>query len=109
MSGVIWCDKGDHPFSAKDKFRQHFVNTHTVDVLTGNSYGNPTYQPRQEVTEEMDICGPCWTKDNPFTSPEPSAIEAAEAEAEESAAEMWQRKYEAEKARNDRPRPTRVK
>jgi hypothetical protein len=108
MSNALWCDKGEHAFSAKDMHKQHFVNTHTVQVNTGNSYGQPTFQQREEVTEEMDICGPCWLKDNPFATPEPSAIEAAEAEAEESAAEMWQRKYEAERAKNDRrPRPVK--
>lgn len=96
MSNALWCDKGEHAFSAKDQFKQHFVNTHSEPVLTGNSYGNPTYQNREIVTEEMDICGPCWSKDNPFTTPEPSAIEMAEAEAEQSAAEMWEAKFNAE-------------
>lgn len=99
MSGALWCDKGDHPFSTKDKFKQHFVNTHTVEVLTGNSYGQPTYQPRQEITEEMDICGPCWSKDNPFAAPVIDAIEAAEDDATTAEAEMWRAKYEAEKAK----------
>jgi hypothetical protein len=102
MSGALWCDKGNHAFSMKDQNRQHFVNTHTVEVLTGNSYGNPTYQPRQEVTEEMDICGPHWLEDNPFMAAEPTAIEAAEAEAVESEADMWKAKYEAERAKNAR-------
>lgn len=67
MSEVKWCDKGDHAFSAKDPGRQHFTQTQTVKVHTGNSYGNPTYQDQKEVTEELDICGPCWSKTNPFS------------------------------------------
>jgi hypothetical protein len=102
MSGVLWCDKGEHAFSRKDKFKRHFEDTHEVEVYTGNSYGNPTYQPRQEVHEEIDICGVCWAADNPFTSPEPTAIEAVEAEAAESEADMWRAKYEAEAAKNTR-------
>lgn len=97
MSNALWCDKGEHAFSAKDQFKQHFVNTHSEPVLTGNSYGNPTYQNREIVTEEMDICGPCWSKDNPFTAPPVDAIEAAEDEATTAEAEMWKAKYEAEK------------
>jgi hypothetical protein len=99
MSNVKWCDKGDHPFSVKDVNKQHFVNTHSVAVPTGNSYGRATYQEREEVTEEIDICGPCWLSNNPFTNQEPTAIETVEADAEESASEMWQRKYEAEHER----------
>ena len=67
MSSALWCDKGDHAFSAKDPNKQHFSNTHTVSIPTGNSYGRVTYQERQEVTEELDICGPCWAKTNPFS------------------------------------------
>lgn len=67
MSQTLWCDKGNHAFSAKDLNRQHFTQTRTVEVPTGNSYGRPTYQERQEVTEELDICGPCWQTANPFT------------------------------------------
>jgi hypothetical protein len=105
MSGVLWCDKGEHPFSVKDVNKQHFVNTHTEPVLTGNSYGNPTYQQREQITEEIDICGPHWLNDNPFQTPETPAIEVAEAEAAESEAEMWKAKYEAEHAKNNRPTP----
>jgi len=98
MSGVLWCDVGEHPFSMKDKNRQHFVNTHQVEVYTGNNYGNPNYQPRQEVTEEIDICGEHWMQNNPMKAPEVSAIDVAESEAEESAAEMWEAKYRADHA-----------
>jgi hypothetical protein len=68
MSNALWCDKGEHAFSAKDPEKQHFTKTQTVQVLTGNSYGNPTYQPRQEITEELDICGPCWKSGNDFSA-----------------------------------------
>lgn len=76
MSEAKWCDKGDHPFSAKDPEKQHFVNTHEEPVLTGNSYGRATYQQREIVTEEMDICGPCWKSNNPFTPPPPPQVAA---------------------------------
>jgi hypothetical protein len=102
MSGVLWCDKGEHAFSRKDKFKRHFEDTHEVEVYTGNSYGNPTYQQRQEIHEEIDICGPCFAADNPFASPETPAIEVAEAEAEQSAAEMWEAKFNAEHEENMR-------
>jgi hypothetical protein len=101
MSGVLWCDKGDHPFSVKDVNKQHFVSTHTVPKLTGNSYGTPTYQDRQEIVEEIDICGPHWLNDNPFDN-ESKVLTTAEVEAEESEVEMWQRRFEAEQAKNRR-------
>lgn len=66
MSQAIWCDKGAHAFSEKDEERQHFTQTRTVKLHTGNSYGNDTYQDRQQVTDEIDICGPCWKSANPF-------------------------------------------
>lgn len=76
MSHVLWCDIPDpdtdvkgqvgHPFTAKDPERQHFSQTRMVPVVTGNSYGRTTYQEREEITEEMDICGYHWRKQNPF-------------------------------------------
>lgn len=109
MSTALWCDKGDHAFSAKDPLKQHFSQTQTVTVPTGNNYGRATYEERREVTEELDICGPCWSKANPFSKNNPPAIQgyseetiAAEKEAEVSEAEMWKARYEAEKARRDR-------
>lgn len=76
MSNTLWCDIPDpltdtigqkgHPFSEKDPERQHFTQTRLVQVNTGNSYGKPTYQQREEVTEELDICGYHWRKQNPF-------------------------------------------
>lgn len=67
MSTALWCDKGDHAFSAKDPLKQHFSQTQTVTVPTGNNYGRTTYEERREVTEELDICGPCWSRANPFS------------------------------------------
>ena len=66
MSAALWCDKGNHAFSSKDEDKQHFIQSHTVKVPTGNSYGERTYQERREITEEVDICGPCWKNNNPF-------------------------------------------
>lgn len=66
MSSVLWCDKGEHAFSVKDPDRRHFTQTATVEVPTGNSYGRTTYQQREEVTEELDICGPCYKSGNAF-------------------------------------------
>lgn len=101
MSQSLWCDKGDHAFSSKDEDKQHFSQTQTVKFPTGNSYGRTTYEDRREVTEELDICGPCWKTGSPFQKEKP-AIETVEAEAELSETEMWRAKYEAEKARNSR-------
>lgn len=69
MSTALWCDKGEHAFSAKDPDKQHFTKTQEVQVETGNSYGTRTYQPRMEITEELDICGPCWKSGNDFAKP----------------------------------------
>ena len=105
MSTAIWCDKGDHAFSAKDTERQHFTQTQLVTVPTGNSYGRTTYEERKEVTEELDICGPCWKTGSPFSKDKPSEIEAAEEENALSETEMWRSKYEAERALNARIYP----
>lgn len=108
MSQSLWCDKGDHAFSSKDEDKQHFSQTQTVKFPTGNSYGRTTYEDRREVTEELDICGPCWKTGSPFSKDKAaitgysSETEKAEAEAELSESEMWRAKYEAEKARNSR-------
>lgn len=85
MSQAIWCDVNDpntnafgqtgHPFSEKDPDRQHFTNSRNVNVQTGNSYGQPTYQERREVTEVFDMCGYHWRKQNPFSQEAPKAIE----------------------------------
>lgn len=111
MSTALWCDKGDHAFSAKDPFKQHFSQTQTVTVPTGNSYGRATYEERREVTEELDICGPCWSKANPFSPDQApkTAINSqygqdtleAEIDAAQAETQMWKTRYEAEKARRD--------
>jgi hypothetical protein len=93
MSLVVWCDKGNHPFSGKDPNRQHFTQTKMVDVPTGNSYGQPTYQERQQVTSEMDICGPCWADENPFEPKEKDAVPELELDSE-----TWQAGFDAGEA-----------
>lgn len=76
MANTIWCEIDDsktnmpnqigHPFSAKDPDKRHYSDTREVDVPTGNSFGQTTYQTRQEVTEEFDMCGYHYRKQNPF-------------------------------------------
>lgn len=83
MSNALWCDINDpetnvkgqigHSFSDRDEDMQHFRNTHTVKVPTGNSYGRATYQDREEITTEMHVCGYHWRKQNPFDT-QPAAI-----------------------------------
>lgn len=106
LSGVSWCDIDDketnvkgqvgHPMSTKDPDRRHFTQTANARALTGNSYGTPTYQESQEVTEVIDVCGYHWRKQNLFQAPEPSALESAEVEAAKAEAKMWRTKYEAD-------------
>lgn len=67
MPNTLWCTVNDpetnlvhqigHPFPANDPDRRHFAQTEMVNVLTGNSYGRPTYQQQEQITEEVDICG----------------------------------------------------
>lgn len=52
MSQALWCDKGGHAFSAKDPDKEHYTSTRSV----------PNGNLVQQVTAELDICGPC-TKD----------------------------------------------
>jgi hypothetical protein len=117
MSQAAWCNFDDpdtnvigqigHSFNADDPDRQHFTQTKRVNVPTGNSYGQATYQERQEVTEVIDFCGYHWEKQNPFRAREPIAlpattvadIDTAEMEAATADADMWRARYEAEKAR----------
>lgn len=118
MSHTLWCDIDDtttnqmpgvpgHSFSMSDPDRQHFTNTRTVQVNTGNSYGRSTFQEREEVTTELDICGYHFRKQNPFQAPKviestiDEAIAEAEADSQVSETEMWRSKYLAEKARHD--------
>ena len=76
MSASLWCDINDpetnvpnqigHSFSEKDPERQHFAQTQMVPIRTGDSFGRPTYQDREQVTDELDMCGYHWRKQNPF-------------------------------------------
>lgn len=77
MGSALWCDVDDpemnipnyvgHPFPAKDPDRKHFAQTEMVQVPTGNSYGQTTYQQREEITEEIEMCGYHRMKmQNPF-------------------------------------------
>jgi hypothetical protein len=76
MAEVIWCEIDDpemnmpkqigHPFSAKDPDAHHYGDTQMVDVPTGDSYGRPTFQRRERVTDEFDMCGYHYRKQNPF-------------------------------------------
>lgn len=78
MSQSLWCDVDDadmnarnmigHPFSGNDPEKHHFADTRPIEVHTGNSYGQPTYQNREEVTDEFDMCGYHWNKRNPFSA-----------------------------------------
>ena len=52
MSQAIWCDKGDHAFSAKDPGREHYTSTRNV------TEGSRVTQR----TVEMDICGRCMSE-----------------------------------------------
>jgi hypothetical protein len=76
MSQTLWCDIDDpetnaphqmgHCFPAKDMDRKHFAQTQMVPTRTGDSYGRSTYQDREEITDELDMCGYHWRKQNPF-------------------------------------------
>lgn len=120
MSRAEWCNINDketnapfqvgHSFNGDDEDREHFTKTRTVNVPTGDSYGRRTYQERQEVTETLDMCGYHARKQaGLFQNNVPPAIEATsvtsdsiadvEAESEQSEADMWRAKYEAERAR----------
>jgi len=115
MSQAAWCNINDketnapfqvgHSFNGDDEEREHFTKTRTVNVPTGDNYGRRTYQERQEITETLDMCGYHSRKQaGLFSAGEPEAIEATaiedvEAESEQSEADMWRAKYEAERAR----------
>lgn len=88
MADTIWCEIDDpetnmtnqigHPFSSKDPDKRHYSDTRTVDVPTGNSYGRTTFQQREEVTEEFDMCGYHYRKQNPFLARNKPEIPAPE-------------------------------
>jgi hypothetical protein len=113
MSQSAWCNINDketnapfqigHAFNADDEDREHFTKTRKVNVPTGDSYGRPTYQERQEITETLDMCGYHSRKQAGLfqKTPEITAevIDDIEAEADQADADMWKARYEAEKAR----------
>lgn len=71
MSSALWCDRGEHAFSARDIKRTRITQT-TVDPDSG-----------QEVNVPMDICGPC--SDN-FTLRKPvAAIQSVPAQTSQPA------------------------
>jgi len=47
MSAAVWCDMGEHAFSARNPGRKRRVET-SIDPVSG-----------EEITVQMDICGPC--------------------------------------------------
>lgn len=99
MSQSIWCDKGKHSFSANDPDKENFQRKRTVQVPTLDNWGHPMNAPRQEMLEELDICGPCGRKEDMF---QPAGeIMEAEKESDKSEAQMWKAKYEAEKVRGN--------
>ena len=103
MSDTIWCDINDpetnvkgqigHPFSSKDLNSQHFEQSQPVSVPTGNSYGTPTYQERQRVTNTLDVCGYHFAKQNPFQAPADETPKALTVLEEQN--QQWQAGYEA--------------
>jgi len=50
MSKALWCDPGQHAFSATDKGKTHFVSQEEIAMPWG--------EPKLE-TIEIDVCGPC--------------------------------------------------
>lgn len=106
MSNALWCDIDDpdtnamgqtgHSFSAKDPDKRHFAQTASVPVETGNSYGRPTYQQREEITDELDMCGYHWRKQNPFLARNTPEIPAGPTLQDlEEKNEDWQAGYDA--------------
>lgn len=111
VSDAAWCNINDpetnaphqtgHAFDANDPNRQHMTKTQTVQVPTGNSYGQTMYQQRQEITETLDICGYHWGRQNPFQT---EAIEGPKEKTSEDSKTLdeledenneWQAGYEA--------------
>jgi hypothetical protein len=116
MSASAWCNINDpetnapqqmgHAFNAEDPDREHYTKTRTVDVPTGNSFGRPTFQERQEVTENLDMCGYHSRKQAGLFQDPPQivtaeTIEEVEAESDRAAADMWKARYEASEARRN--------
>lgn len=63
MSVAMWCDTGQHAYSANDENAMHFSQTKRVPG-SRDSRGNG-YDYR-EITVALDICGACYAKQNPF-------------------------------------------
>lgn len=62
MSNALWCDMGDHAFSANDPNKRKFSQTEEVP--------DPRYEGEtKEVTTVMDVCGACFSVRNPFQNP----------------------------------------
>ena len=58
MSQALWCDWGNHAFSSNDQER-HRLSESKMEK-------DPEYGGQREVTIVVDVCGPCWTNNNPF-------------------------------------------
>jgi hypothetical protein len=58
MSQALWCDAGEHAFSSNDENRHRFSETKMEK--------DPEYGGQREVTTTVDVCGPCWSTNNPF-------------------------------------------
>lgn len=67
MSEALWCDSGNHAFSAMDPDRQRFSQS---KMVKDDEYGG-----RKEVTTVLDICGPCYAQHNLFPSGDAKASE----------------------------------
>jgi hypothetical protein len=118
MSGVIWCNINDpetnvkgqvgHAFSDQDPEMQQYRQTRKVKQATGNSYGQTTYQDREEVTTVIDMCGYHVRKQMPFQADNEQApaieasIEDVEKDALEAERDMWRDKYDAERGRGNK-------
>jgi hypothetical protein len=122
MSGAIWCNINDpetnvkgqvgHAFSDQDPDAQQYRQTRKVKQATGNSYGQTTYQDREEVTTVIDMCGYHVRKQMPFQADNEQApaieasIEDAEKDALEAERDMWRDKYDAERGRGTPVNPS---
>lgn len=72
MSQALWCDIGNHAFSAKDPDREHYTQTKKRKQNVGNSYGTAVYQDQTDITDELDVCGPCVARQGLFSGPQDS-------------------------------------
>lgn len=108
MSQSLWCDTGKHPFSSLDIEKRHFTQTREVEIPTLDYQGRATAKVRQEVTEELDICGVCWgNKNNPF-SPQKDETADIEKRALEAERDMYKAQAEANSYRRPSAKGTVV-